>query len=165
MSKRKKLVEVVCPRCKKIHTTRYDYPKTCDNCRPEIERERRYNTKRRLAQRSTSCGICAEDARFEYFLKPPYGFMNRCVIDKFKRTWFTLCQRCLTHWLETGDHFKDLDGKVGHVSVQNHRKKPMTHPDLKDAHDQLHQPLHDPETGVFANERRKPVHMNGFVKA
>jgi len=98
--KRPKLVERPCPGCGQLRICDEGSVMRCEKCLNELRRENRLDTRCRKA-RNPSCINCAEDAIREYLLPPP----TRGRTDKpGRKRWCVLCQKCIEHWIEKGEH-------------------------------------------------------------
>lgn len=93
-------VEVKCPKCGEIRLQSGLTPKVCQPCREAIYRNKRLDTMRRPS-RHPYCDICVEEAKFEYFLRPPSSVRRN---NGRGPEWVVMCDLCFNTWLESGAH-------------------------------------------------------------
>jgi len=134
--------ETECSKCGSIK-----YNKYCVECLRMLRRNRRLDTKRRLAS-NPSCINCGDDAKFEYFIVPPHK-----AKDSPPARWCPLCDRCWDNWLEQGDYPPLLTGPFLHDCSSIDR------PLMQDERDALKYGRrafsHDASTGLLTMDWRR----------
>ena len=141
--------EVRCPECGEVREVKRVYRKTCDACTELRDRERRLDTKRRLARRPY-CDVCVEDAKFEYYLKPAKGFRRT---NSRGPEWCVLCELCFNTWLESGSHRVVPAGRT--TSGCGSYGRPMMQDELDAARASSRATI-DRSTGLFTYDWRRP---------
>lgn len=141
--------EVRCPSCGDVRREERVYRKTCQPCTEIKEKERRLDTKRRPARRPY-CDICFEDAKFEYYLKPDFGFRRTQGRGK---EWCVLCELCFTTWLESGRHRPQTSG--GYYGDCGSYGRPLMQDELDAARASSRATI-DRATGLFTYDWRRP---------
>ena len=158
------MIDVTCPVCKETRqedaNQKNYWTKTCGACWPKVELERRLDTKRRPTEKS-SCEICVDPAKFEYFLKPPRTVLKQGrETDRFKRLWLTLCDRCFKHWLKEGRHYIDVSPSFSQVGSMG---RPLMQDEWEEREVARAYPR-DSSTTLLTNEwrRQRPPWKTGY---